>query len=223
MQTSWVGLLAGLLLLPSTALAIPSIVIDTNPGGGGGTLTYDGAGGPAIGTDIVFVNLSGVDTPLNNAVTLACVNCALDFTTGANLQEGPGQLWVWDGGGSFTLTGDIPALGLVGATLLTGTFTGTPNTPGLAGTDPNALFLALGTDTKDSTLASFYGLGPDFVFANTEIALGTFTSDPVTGAFAAVPNQADIVNAAQAVPSPATWLLLGLGMAGLVAVRRVGS
>jgi hypothetical protein len=211
------GVLTGLLLLPSVALAIPSIVFDTVPGGAGGTLTYDGAGGPAIGTDIVFVNFSGVDTPANPGVTLDCVGCTLAFTTGANLDEGPS--WLWAGGGSFTLTGSVPALGLgAGTVLLTGSFTATVNTPGLAGTDPNALFIAIGTDTKDSTLASFYGLGPDFTFANTEIALGTFVSDPVTGAFTAVPNQADLINV-QAVPEPMTVFLLGLGLLGLGAVR----
>jgi hypothetical protein len=211
------GFLTGLFLLPSTALAIPSIVIDTNPGGAGGTLTYDGAGGPAIGTDIVFVNLSGVDTPANAGVTLDCVGCTLAFTTGANLDEGPS--WLWDGGGSFVLTGSVPALGLgAGTTLLSGSFTATVNTPGLAGTDPNALFIAIGTDTKNATLAGFYGLGPNFTFANTEIALGTFVSDPVTGAFTSVPNQADLINITQ-VPMPMTALLLGLGMLGLGAVR----
>jgi hypothetical protein len=124
-------------------------------------------------------------------------------------------LWTWAGGGSFVLTGDVPALGLVGATLMAGSFTATPNTPGLAGGDVNALFIALGIDTKDPTLTSFFGLGPDFVFANTEIALGTFTSDPLTGSFFAIPNQADIVNVAS-VPWPMTGLLLGLGMAGLM-------
>jgi hypothetical protein len=214
----YLGILAGLVLLPSTALAIPSIVFDTTPGGAGGTLNYDGAGGPAIGTDIVFVEIQGVDTPANTGVTLACVNCSLDFTTGANTQEGPGQLWIWDGGGSFTLTGDVPALGLVGATLLTGTFTGTANTPGLAGTDPNALFVAIGTDTKDPTLAAFYGLTNPFTFANTEIALSTFAS-AADGSFVSVPNQADIINAAQ-VSNPMTVLLIGLGLASLMAVKR---
>ena len=97
-MTKRLGILAGLLLLPSVALAIPSIVFDTTPGGAGGTLTYDGAGGPAIATDVVFVNIQGNETPLNSGITLACVNCSLDFTTGANTQEGPPG-WVWDGGG----------------------------------------------------------------------------------------------------------------------------
>ena len=84
-------------------------------------------------------------------------------------------------GGTFTLTGDVPSLGLVGATLIAGTFTGTENTPGLAG-ETTGLFFALGVDAKDPTLAAFYGLAPTgFTFANTEIALNTLTVDAADG------------------------------------------
>jgi hypothetical protein len=212
------GFLAGLLLLPSIALAIPAIVFDTIPDGAGGTMTYDGAGGPLIATDIRFVEIAGDQTPLNAGLPLACVNCLLDFTTGANMGEGP-PLWTWDGGGSFVLTGDVPALGLVGATLIAGTFTATANTPGLVGGEDTALFISLGVDSKDPVLASFYGLSPTgFQFANTEIALGTFTPG-ADGAFSAIPNQADIINVAL-VPVPATVILVGLGLLALGAGQR---
>jgi hypothetical protein len=211
------GILVGLLLLPSLAGAIPAIVFDTVPAGAGGTLTYAGAGGPLIAADIRFVEIAGDQTPLNAGVPLVCVDCLLNFTTGANTGEGPPR-WTWDGGGSFVLTGDVPALGLVGATLISGSFTATANTPGLVAGENTALFIALGVDTKDPTLAAFYGLGPDgFQFANTEIALGTFVPG-ADGAFSATPNQADIINVAL-VPLPATVLLVGLGL--LLVGRRV--
>lgn len=209
-------LVAALALLPSLAFALPSIVFDTTPGGAGGTLTYDGAGGPIVGTQIKFVDLVGVDSPLNAGVVLACDDCFLNFTSGPNTLEGPTQ-WTWAGGGSFVLTGDVPALGLDDATLLTGTFTGTPNTPGLVASGASALFLAIGIDTKNETLASFYGFQPDgWTFANTEIALGTFIPG-ADGAFSAVPNQADLINA---VPEPGTLLLLGTGLLGVVPMLR---
>jgi hypothetical protein len=200
-----------LLTLPGIALALPAIVFDTVPGGAGGTITYDGAGGPAVGTAIKFVDISGLDTPLNNGAVLDCVDCLLSFTTGANVTEGP--TYQWAGGGSFTLVGDVPSLGLDDAILLTGTFTSTPNTPGLAAVGDTGLFLAVGTDTKNEVLAGFFGLGPNnFLFANTEIALGTLTSD-ASGAFTAIPNQADLINAA--IPEPGTLILLGSGLVGL--------
>jgi PEP-CTERM motif len=211
-------LVAALTFLPSFALALPSIVFDTVPGGAGGTLTYDGAGGPLVGTDVQFVNLVGIESPLNANVVLSCVDCFLDFTTGANTLEGP-PLYTWAGGGSFVLTGDVPALGLDDAILLSGSFTGTPNTPGLAASGASALFIALGVDTKNETLANFYGFTPDgWAFANTEIALGTFAPG-ADGAFSAIPNQADLINA---VPEPSTWLLLGTGLLAFAPmVRRI--
>src|SRR4030095_13384665 len=157
------------------------------PGGAGGSLNYDGAGGPAVGSSIVFVDIEGSGTPLNSGVTLPCVGCTLNFTTGANITEGPTQ-WTWAGGGSIVLTGTVPSIGINAPTnLLTGTFTGTPNTPGLASAGTTGLFIAIGIDVKDSVLTAFYGLGPnDWTFANTEIMLDTFTSG-VNGAFTSVP------------------------------------
>lgn len=207
-----------LAILPTLAGAFPAIVFDTLPGGAGGTLTYDGAGGPAIGTGIVFVDLAGVGTPANDGVVLDCVTCVLSFTTGANLVEGP-PLYTWAGGGTISLIGDVPALGLDDAVLFTGTFTGTANTPGLAAGADSGFFLGIGLDTKDPTLAAFYGLSPEnWTFANTEIALLTLTVNPDTGAFSAIPNQADLVNTQ--VPEPATLWLLASGGIGLAAIGR---
>ena len=80
----------------------------------------------------------------------------------------------------------------------------------------SALFISLGADTKNEVLATHYGLLPDFLFANTEIALGTFVLG-AEGAFTAIPNQADIINTA--VPEPATLLLLGSGLVGVGAFK----
>jgi hypothetical protein len=213
-MTRFLGFLAGLLLLPSLAHA--AILKFDDPTLPGGSVSYDGAGGPAIGTDILFQSIQGLDTPANNLVTLQCVGCTLDFTTGANLTEGP-ALWNFDDGGTITLTGAVPALGLpAGTVLLSGTFAGTPNE--ITGGDSFGLFAAVGTDIKNTTLASFFGLGPDFTFGTTSIQTTTLV-DPVTGAFSGSVVNADLNNTQAVVPAPMTALLVGLGM-GLVALRR---
>jgi PEP-CTERM motif len=209
------GVLAGLLLLPSVVWAVPVLKFD-DPLVPGGTVTYDGAGGPAIGTDILFQSIQGLDTPLNAGVTLACVGCELDFVTDANLSEGP-PLWNFGPGGTLTLTGAVPGLGLpAGTVLLSGTFVGTPNE--IIGVD-FGLFAAVGTDTKDPTLAAFYGLTPtDFTLGTTSIQ--AILLPDASGAFAGTVVNADLNNTQPGlrevpVPLPATVWLLGLGVLGL--------
>ena len=96
-----------LLLVPGIALAAAQLNFD-NPTEDGGTLSYNGAGGPVVATDVVFQQVIGVDTPLNNGVSLFCypVNCLLDFTTGPNTAEGP-PIYTFAGGGSLTLIGGL--------------------------------------------------------------------------------------------------------------------
>jgi hypothetical protein len=195
-----------LLLVPGIALAVPAITLDTTPGGAGGTVSADGLGGPLVGTDVVFVEIPGTDTPTSNGDVMACTGCTLNFTTGANVQAGPTG-GTWAGGGTFTLTGSVEDLGLVNAVLLAGPFAGTPNTPGLVSTDSSPLFLSLGVDTKNEVLASHYGRPPDVTLANTVIALGTSDLDASGNSFTAIPNQADLINTAV--------LLLGSGLLGV--------
>ena len=166
-----------------------------------------------MGKNIVFVDIEGIGTPKNAGVVLPCVACTLSFTTGANQQFGPPQ-WEWAGGGTFVLTGTVPQIGInAPVALLAGIHVEVGATPGLAGSPPSGLFLSLGTDVKDQTLLDFFGETNPFNFANTEIALGTLTvTNPATGAFVAVPNQADINNQSSVVPAPAALLLIGLGL-----------
>jgi hypothetical protein len=207
---------AALLTLMVPALAQAAILKFDDPTIPGGTVSYDGAGGPAVGTDILFQSIQGLDTPLNSGVTIACDGCLLDFTTGANVTEGP-ALWNFGPGGTITLTGAVPALGLpAGTLLLSGSFAGTPNE--ITGGDSFGLFAAVGTDIKNTTLASFFGLGPDFTFGTTSIQTMTLV-DPATGAFSGTVVNADLNNVA-AVPNPMTLLLLGLGLTGVIVARR---
>ena len=188
---SALGLVAVLGIAPATEAAL--ISFDTTPGGAGGTITYDGAGGPAIGTGIAFVDIEGMGTPLNNNVVLSCTSCLLNFQTGANRprdrRPGRGRAV---GRSYFTETSRRS--GSSTRTSSSDRSSKWAPTPGLTGENPTAMFIATGVDVKNQTLLDFYGLTNSFVFANTEIALGTFVSDPATGAFTATPNQADIIN-----------------------------
>ena len=223
------GLVAVLGVAPISEAGL--ISFDTTPGGAGGTITYAGGPAPAVGTGIVFVDIVGIETPQNAGKLLPCVACTLSFTTGPNDVSGPPD-WSWDGGGSFVLQGGVPGAisanfptGIpTGSDLLVGSFVELGQTPGLAGNLPSALFLAVGVDEKHQGLLDFYGETNPFNFANTEIALGTFTiTNLFTGAFTATPNQADINNASvpqMPAPAPAALLLIVLGLLAFPLVGR---
>ena len=208
-----------LLLVASPVAAVPILKFD-DPIAPGGTVAWPGAG-PITGTDIQFQSILGLDTPLNAGVTLACVGCLMDFTTGAATATttANGALLVTAlPGVSIEITGAVPALGIgAGTTLLLGTFTGAP-TEVIGAGEAFGLFVGSGTDIKDPVLAAFYGLDPlQFTFGTTSIQ-SIAAQDPLTSAFAGQVVNADLNNTSvapgqqQAVPNPMGWMLLVLGL-----------
>lgn len=188
--------------------------------GPSGSLSYDGAGGPLVGTDISFDSILGEDTPMNDGVFLTIEEGILNFVTGDNIMEGP-NMWTFGDGGSFVLTGsawDSSTSTLIASgTLLQGTFTGTPTV--LQGGGNIGFFNGAGVDTKNAAILAYYDI-PDqnFRFAHTVIDLNTFSWDANGGLTANVDN-ADLVN--QAVPDGgATVMLLGATLLGLSVVHR---
>jgi len=200
----------------------------------GGTVSYAGGAAAAAGSGILFDQISGTGTPLNNGVVLGCSQCTLNFSTGANTFNSP-ALWTWGGGGSVSLTGiayvesgnavgldalDTLVAGTIGnpVNLVSGVFSGAVAIAG--GGQLN--FSGLGNDTKHQGLLDFYGLtSNDFNFANTEISSSNLSIDPQTNAFTGSVNNADFnnTNNPPAVPEPSTVILLGSGLVGLAAWR----
>ena len=224
------GLLAALLFVPGLAFAVPTLSFD-NPTLDGGTMTYDGAGGPVLARNVIFQEVIGVDTPVNAGVSLFCFPspCLLSFDTGNNLTENTptAGVYTFAGGGSISMTGGLNTIEGGGGTQIVpgGTdlvVSGSFNDPSLVlagAVTGNLLFIGTGIDLKDTVFAAFYGLTNPFGFVDSEVSLGQAVIDPLTAAFTAVVTDADFQNTA-AIPMPMTAILLGVGMVGMVTMRR---
>jgi hypothetical protein len=222
-----VGMVTAVTFWWGPAEGLPTINFDQGTGAGqaGGTLTYDGAGGPLIGGGIGFGVLAGFDTAANAGVPLFCVpNCTLGFTTGGNTAEGTvgGGAWTWDGGGSFVLEGTLNTAAdgsgteIADGTLLSGTFTGAL---GLVGPEGRLLVAGVGEDEKIASLLQFYGVSDflPFRYANTEI-VATGLVVGADGSLSGTVVNSDLTNTQ--IPEPGTVLLFGSGSAAIVALRR---
>lgn len=205
---------AGLLVSVSSAeaAAIPTILFD-DAGVGGGTLFYDGNGGPLTTTGALLDVVVGLGTAANSGLALTCEDCALSFTTGANVSESA-SFWTFLPGGNLTVSGTAKegASTIATGTLLSGLFNDTTYVFQQGSLNINVSGSM--NVTVNPALAAFYATPANSLAVITQINLKQ-AIDPITHAFSGTLTDTDI-NYYSVVPVPAALPLLLTALAAIV-------
>ena len=209
------GVLVLLLSLVGTAAFADSL--DFNIAGPAtGTVSYNGSGGPLVGSGISVNTVTGVSTSANTGIALALTGGTLGWTTG-NLTGTTATSWSFGGGGvsSLTLTGGISSLGIASGTTLLSGFWGTASVFSLG----NNFNIAGATffDYVNPTLAAYFGESSASAWnGNFNISFAASGAPPAGFASSQV-FSGDVVTTAP-VPEPASAALLILGLFGIAAL-----
>jgi hypothetical protein len=183
---------------PGLARAVPYLAfsIDANHPSTA-SISYAGGATPLVGVDISVDSVTGVNTLLNNGVTLPFVG-ALNFTTGPFIGSDSTH-WYFGGGGSIDLIANSAI------TILDGTFSyAVVENKG----DDSLAAIGLFLDEKFEPLTDFYGL-PNAGYQGFFYLNLSAQGSPLDGYIVNTP-----------VPEPTTMILIGSGLIGLVGLRR---
>ncbi|MFO0950407.1 MAG: PEP-CTERM sorting domain-containing protein [Isosphaeraceae bacterium] len=214
---SW-ALGVALSLLAAVPARAANIGFTLDPQAGDGRISYKGGANSLLGTDLGVAALTGLGVPSNGGSPILVENGLLNFSTGPSLDDnivGPKTQWSFASGGSVTITGGVPSLGIPdGTPLLTGSFTGVSAVIALDSSDDLKMEGGAFTSSKvDPRILGFLGLPTNLAYKG---GLSTF--------FAAAGNPAQAFASGgfssgsvtiQPVPEPATVVVLAVGL-GLV-------
>lgn len=202
---------AALVLTAGAAQAAPMLEFD-DVSGQTGTISYNADTGILTGSGIDFDTFRAVD--VMNAGEFECQSCELNFSTNASVDGGFLSI---TGGGQMTIMGTIVLPDTtVSGTLVSGSFTSGALLDGPQ--TNNAALNGFGNDSKAEDLVSYFGLGPDFSFATTQILLDAGLN--ISESFEVGVDNADFNNSPVEVPEPATLGMLAAGLIGVGAARR---
>lgn len=213
-----VGLLILVLSLIGTAAFADSLDFNIAPPTSG-SISYNGTGGPLVGSGISVNTVTGLGTAANTGTGLSISGGLLGWVTGP-LTGATSSSWSFGGGSgsSLTLTGGISSLGIAsGTTLLSGywgtaTVTSIGNNFDIAG----ASFF----DYVNPVLAAYFG-EPSASAWNGNFNISFFAAGtPPSGFTSSQVLSGDVVTTVP-VPEPASAALVVLGLFG-IAVLALG-
>ena len=123
-----------------------------------GSAGYSGGSTPLVASGLGVASITGIDSPLNPNQVLNLTGGQLNFTTGAFRGTAGGTGWDFAKGGSVSVTGAIPSLGIAaGSVLLEGSFTDTTSVRPQDASDLKVLG-ATSLNVVNPQLASYLGL-----------------------------------------------------------------
>jgi hypothetical protein len=157
MRNAGVGLT---LLFASWGVAAQACTLDLNVSADAcqGVVGYGGGSTPLVASGLGVDSIKWTDSPRNPNQVLDLMGGQLDFTTGAFRGTAGGTGWNFAKGGSVSVTGAIPSLGIAaGTVLLEGSFTGTTTVRPQDASDLKVLG-ATSLHVVNAQLASYLGL-----------------------------------------------------------------